>query len=169
MPEADAGRDAKRQMGKNTHTDERECARNKATKGKYPHHPTKKQKYTQKRPIGKKKGGNKKKKTKPQRACCEKNRQGEEIGPGNEDNTKQQTQQQPTKHQTTYEIILTQPTTEKETMLTQIPVKTKQDKEHLQVPKPKQKQEQETKRKQRSGTNNKEKTYRNGTGERVRI
>ena len=69
----------------------------------------------------------------------EKNRQGEEIGPDNEENMKQQTKQQPTKQQTTYEIILTLPTAEKETRLTQTPVKTKPDKKHLQVPKPKRK------------------------------
>jgi len=75
-------------------------------------------------------------------------RRDEEMGPGNEETTKQQTKQQPTKQQTTYEIILTLPTAEKETRLTQTPMK-KPDKKHLQVPKPKRKNKNKRQRENR--------------------
>merc|ERR1712112_78461 len=82
--------------------------------------------YT-KAPDRKKERGNKKKMARLKRLMREKRRD-EEMGPDNEETTKKQTKKKPTKKQTTYEITLTLPTTEKETTLTQIPVKAKQDK-----------------------------------------
>ena len=112
MPEADAGRDAKRQMGKSTPTNERERTRNKVTERKYPQQPKKEIAIYTKAPDREKERGQKEKDEVTKRLMREK-RQDAEIGHGNEENTKHQTKQQPTKQQATYEIALTLPTTEK--------------------------------------------------------
>ena len=61
MPEADAGRDTKRQMGKSTPTNERERTRNKATERKYPQQPEKEIEIYTKAPDREKERGKNKK------------------------------------------------------------------------------------------------------------